>query len=53
MPLCVLCASAVRFFEEEEDYKQFIETIQKYKWKSGYEIYAYCLMGNHVHLLMK
>ncbi|WP_432663375.1 transposase [Wukongibacter baidiensis] len=40
-------------FEEEEDYKRFIETIQKYKEKSGYEVYGYCLMGNHVHILMK
>jgi len=40
-------------FEDEEDYEKFIEIIQKYKEKSGYEIYAYCLMGNHVHLLLK
>jgi len=40
-------------FEDEEDYVKFIQTIQRYKEKSGYIIYAYCLMGNHVHLLLK
>jgi putative transposase len=39
-------------FEDEEDCAQFIEALQRYKEKSGYEVYAYCLMGNHVHLLM-
>lgn len=40
-------------FEDEEDYEKFIETIRRYKEKCGYEIFAYCLMGNHVHLLLK
>lgn len=40
-------------FEDEEDYEKFIRTILKYKETSGYEIYAYCLMSNHVHLLLK
>jgi putative transposase len=40
-------------FEDEEDCIQFLEALQRYKEKSKYEIYAYCLMGNHVHLLLK
>jgi len=40
-------------FEDEEDAIKFLETLQTYKEKSGYKIYAYCLMGNHVHLLLK
>ncbi len=40
-------------FENEEDYEKFMQTIYKYKTKSGYEVYAYCLMGNHVHLLLR
>lgn len=40
-------------FEDEEDCAQFLQTLQRYKEKSGYQIYAYCLMGNHVHLLLK
>jgi len=40
-------------FEDEEDNNKFIETIKTYKAISGYKIYAYCLMSNHVHLLLK
>lgn len=40
-------------FEEEEDNKRFLEILEKYKEKSEYKIYGYCLMGNHVHLLLK
>jgi putative transposase len=40
-------------FEDDEDYSRFLQTLQKYKEKCGYEIYAYCLMNNHVHLLLK
>lgn len=40
-------------FEDEEDYKKLKQTLKQYKEKSGYEIYAYCFMSNHVHLLIK
>lgn len=40
-------------FTDEEDNIRFIETLQRYQKVSGYELYAYCLMGNHVHLLLK
>lgn len=40
-------------FEDEEDYKRFIQTIQRYKEVCEYKIYAYCLMSNHMHLLIK
>jgi REP element-mobilizing transposase RayT len=40
-------------FEDEKDYAKFIQVIMRYKEESGYKIYAYCLMGNHVHLLLK
>ena len=42
-----------QIFEEEEDYKKFIEILKHYQAVSEYKIYAYCLMGNHVHLLME
>lgn len=42
-----------QIFEDEEDYVRFLETLQKYKTQCEYELYAYCLMGNHIHLLMK
>lgn len=40
-------------FREREDSMRFIHTLLKYKETCGYEIYAYCLMRNHLHLLLK
>jgi len=40
-------------FEDEEDNDKAIETLSKYKEICGYRLYAYCLMGNHIHLLLK
>ena len=40
-------------FEDVEDKARFLETLNKYKAISKYEIYSYCLMDNHIHLLLK
>lgn len=40
-------------FEDDEDREKFTETIKRYKEVSKYEIYSYCLMTNHIHLLLK
>jgi REP element-mobilizing transposase RayT len=40
-------------FEDDEDYQKFLWTIKDTREKSGYEVYAYCLMSNHIHLLLK
>lgn len=42
-----------QIFEDDEDRDRFLETLQNYKDECGYTIYAYCLMGNHIHILMK
>lgn len=42
-----------RIFEEEEDYHKFLEVLKEYKAVCGYEIFAYCLMSNHVHILIR
>ena len=42
-----------QIFEDAEDRERFLETIENYKELCGYTIYAYCLMGNHVHILMR
>lgn len=42
-----------KIFIDDEDNERFIFTLGRYRQKSGYELYAYCLMGNHVHLLIK
>lgn len=39
-------------FLEEQDYKKFLKEIKNTKEKYKYELYAYCLMTNHVHLLI-
>ena len=40
-------------FEDEEDIQRLLETIVRYKAICKYEVYAYCIMSNHVHLLLK
>jgi len=40
-------------FIDEEDPRKFIEILISKKELSCYDLYAYCLMGNHVHLLIK
>lgn len=40
-------------FEDDEDKEKFLQILEKYKQQCGYKIYAYCLMGNHIHLLLK
>jgi putative transposase len=42
-----------QIFEDEEDNQKFLEVLQDFKSISYYKIYAYCLMGNHLHLLLK
>lgn len=42
-----------QIFEDEEDREHFLETLESYKDQCGYTIYAYCLMGNHIHILIK
>lgn len=40
-------------FAEPEDYRHYLNTIQRYKKKYRFQLFAYCLMTNHVHLLIK
>lgn len=40
-------------FEDEEDNRKFLEILNEYKAICEYQIFAYCLMGNHLHLLLK
>ena len=45
--------SQQRIFEDREDYAWFLECISEVKKLSEFKLFAYCLMGNHVHLLLK
>ena len=42
-----------QIFYDEEDYDYFIRLLNRFQKVSQYEVYAYCLMGNHIHLLIK
>jgi putative transposase len=40
-------------FRSDDDYKAYLERLEKYRAKFRVRIYAYCLMPNHVHLLLE
>ena len=40
-------------FSSDDDYERFLNTLTRYSRKSKCEIYAYCLMDNHIHMLLK
>ena len=42
-----------QIFADSEDYEKFLEILKDCKAISEFEIFAYCLMGNHIHLLLK
>ncbi len=41
-----------KIFKDYEDQERFLEAIQRAKEKGQFSLYAYCLMPNHVHLLL-
>ena len=40
-------------FTAESDYQAYIERLARYRKKYDYVVHAYCLMPNHVHLLVE
>lgn len=40
-------------FHDDDDNIKFLSLLKKYKEKADLRIYAWCLMNNHVHLLLK
>lgn len=40
-------------FREDKDFEKFLSIIRKYIAKFKVEIYHYCLMRNHIHILLK
>lgn len=39
-------------FYDDEDYQRFLETINRTKSEDEFAVYGYCLMTNHLHLLI-
>ena len=42
-----------QIFEDSEDYEKFLDILKDCKAISEFKLFAYCLMGNHIHLLIK
>ena len=42
-----------QIFEDNEDFEKFLQVLKECKAVSEYKLFAYCLMGNHIHLLVK
>ena len=42
-----------QIFIDRDDNVKFLQVLTDFKEISGYKILAYCLMGNHIHLLIK
>jgi putative transposase len=42
-----------KIFKDESDFKKYLEILSEYKWRYKYNLYAFVLMNNHVHLLME
>src|SRR6266852_484172 len=40
-------------FLKEQDYQAYLERVAKYRKRCDAVLYAYCLMPNHVHLLLE
>ena len=40
-------------FAADEDYHYYLENLKKWKKDLDCKIYAYCLMTNHVHLIIE
>ena len=40
-------------FGDTEDYTRFLDIVKECRIACGFQLYAYCLLGNHVHLLLK
>lgn len=46
-------ANKQEIFHDDEDRLRLLTTIKRFKKKAHFEAYGWCLMGNHVHLLVK
>jgi len=42
-----------RLFNDYKDYKVFKGLVRKYKSRFTFDIYHYCIMSNHIHILLK
>ncbi|MCR5161759.1 MAG: transposase [Lachnospiraceae bacterium] len=43
----------MNLFGEDADFRHFLNALIRFKKSTGIVVYAYCLMDNHVHILIK
>lgn len=43
----------MKLFLDDADRNKYLSTLSRFKKNKEYELYAYCLMDNHVHLLLQ
>lgn len=51
----VICRGNNReyIFKENHEKEKYIELLRNYKKRYNFQIYAYCIMGNHAHMLIE
>ena len=42
-----------KIFLENNDYQKYLEILEHYKYKFWFQLFGYCLMPNHVHLIIR
>ena len=40
-------------FSDEDDYRYYLDNLAEWKYRLGCKVYAFCLMTNHVHLVVQ
>jgi len=40
-------------FKDSADYESYLHIIKKFKERYSFKLYAYCLMSNHIHLILE
>ena len=40
-------------YDDEQDFLYFLKLLKEVKNETHFELYAYCIMTNHYHLLLK
>ncbi|BBM82772.1 transposase [Candidatus Uabimicrobium amorphum] len=46
------CDNKNFYFQEEEDFRQYLNIVDRAREKYAFKLHAYCLTSNHVHLLI-
>lgn len=45
-------ADRQNIFEDKNDYIKYLNYLEYYKAECAFDLYAYCLMSNHIHILL-